>query len=269
MIVFETKLVSYGKLSSQLTEIPKFSFDYDTIQFNTALNLNDKTYKNEQIILNQSEIQEITQFIQNYRFKVWRISANGTCDGQFYIDECANNLYAYCPPPNLPDNYYYDSETENWNYIHGVDVNGKYLGNVPYVQCTTIADKAPNFDYEKWDSQNKIWYDSRTLDDVKTDSINSMNSSIALLEQWGVLYQGVAWSIKNEDVTKLLNAPEDGSIVSWPDNDGNIVTFSGYTITDLKNATNNFLQEIETKRATTTAAINSANTIEDVLKVTL
>lgn len=269
IFIATTKMISYGKMIARLENQPKFSFAYDFLEFNTSTNIFVKTFMDRQTILSSSEIQEIQNFIQNYRYKVWRIGADGKCEGQFYIDECQGKLYAHCPPPNLPGNYYYNPENEQWDYIYGVDKSGKYIGNVPYTDCTYIASSQPNLSYETWDPIKKVWYDARTLDDIKLGYIDEINKTIQSLENWGTLYKGNVWSIKPSDVTALMSAPEDGTITSWKDNEGNEVHFTDYTISDVKKAVNDFFTELETKKSAAIAQVNACTTVEDVYKVKL
>jgi hypothetical protein len=269
LIVATLRMISYGKLTAQLIEIPKFSFDYDTLEFNDAINVAVRTYQDTRHDLSAEEINEVTKFIESYRYKVWRIGPDGLSQGPFYIDECSGYQIAHCPPPNIPENYYYNPDTQQWDYIYGVDKDGKYLGNVPYVQCSCIANSMPNFDYERWDDQKKQWCDGRTLDQIKSWNIESINETAKFAKISGTLYQGEIWSTNTEDVSKLLDAKEDGSVTSWPDQEGVVVDFSDYTITDLKKAVNDYLAEVESARIIAVNKINECATAEDAFKVIL
>ena len=228
--MFDLRLVGKNVLRAQLETNPNLGFNYDFLHYEPSKSFSFKISNNTQQELTSNETALIENFINNYRYKVWPINSDGTCGNEIYIDQTAGP-YAHCAPPKLDGNYWYNPNENQWDYIYGVDQNGKYLGNVPYVQCHFFANKPPDFDYQVWDNSLQSWVDKRSLDEVKTYSLNIFRNIANNARTCGTLFNGEVWESTPEALTALQVA--DPNTTSWKDMAGDVVQLSGYSLADI------------------------------------
>lgn len=255
--MFDLRLVGKGLLRGQPSELPDLGFPYDHIHYEPGKETSFKILGDEQSSLTPEECGKVQAYIDAYRFKVWPINADGLCDGEAYIDEVSGQ-YAHCPPPNISGHHWYNPASMQWDFIHGVDASGEYIGNVPFIDCASIADRAPMFKYERWSIPLQSWIDARSLEQIKSDRKNDMMSVWRMAKSSGVLFHGHVWEVSDE----LIMAPDE--CTEWPDMFGEKISFSGFTMADLKASATAYLAECSARYADVVIKIDAAQTIDEV-----
>lgn len=259
--MFDVMLVGKDILRAKLDERPELGFKYEYLHFEPMKGIAFKIESEIQMPLNDEEQTMIYSFIDNYRFKVWEIDADGICTGEKFIDEVDGD-YAHCPPPNLDGNYWYNPNKKQWDYIYGVDEDGKYIGNAPYKDCSYFADRPPNFSYEKWDDKSQNWADKRTVEELKSFYLQSVEEISNNAQKNGALFDGVVWKTSEEEIAKLRSAPDD--IKFWKDFSNEEIRLDGFTKNDVLNSILNYNELIRNRKENAIQKINSAKTREEV-----
>lgn len=253
-------LVGKAALKAELVSKPVLNFSYNELNYDEERGISTKVVNGVQLQLSNSNINSISNFCDNYPYKIWKIE-EGVC-----TDECTHGewegQFAHCPPPNMPGHFHYDNDKKNWEYIYGVDADGKYLGNVPHNECTYFATApAPSMDYYRWDNEQTQWVDVRTLEDLKALAIEYVENSKKLAKGYGVLYNSIIWSNKQEDIDMLM---ADDTLTSWKDSDGNIVEFEGFTLADIRQEVTEYYTELDTRFNELINQINAVETKEEL-----
>ena len=260
----QLQFLGYNNLRAILEINPQFSFVYDTITLDTQKQKAEKTVEGYNSDLSKDEIEELTSFAKNYPYKVWELKNDGSCGEEGLIQEFGDN-WAHCPPPKLPGNYYYNRETLNWDYIYGIDADGKYLGNVTFLEATSFATYPTSNDYDRWDAINKVWYDARTLEEFKVSKIESLDIVRNFAIDSGTLFNGIVWTSNEKAVQDLNEAPETTLI--WKDIDSDDVELEGYTVVDIKNAVSEYIVEVNQRYDLAVSKVNEATTKEEIFMV--
>lgn len=240
----EQSIVGIDKLRQNLSIIPNLEFDYDIIMYDSTKTDCFKIYNNETIILTEDEIQKIQNFCNNYPYKIWLLNDDGICIGEGTYGNHYGN-YAHCPPINIPgSHFWYNPDTKNWDYIYGVDTNKKYIGNVPFKECSYIANMPCHFgDFWVWDNDEKKWVDSRSLDELKQIMIEKIKENYSASISSGLLYDSTIWGISDKDIKHISDA--DINILKWNDIDGDIVELNNISIIELKLIIENYKKHID------------------------
>ena len=260
----QVQFLGYNGLRSILETNPQFSFQYETITFDNEKQKAEKNVDGFSIALSEDEVEELTSFVKNYPYKVWELKSDGSCGEEGLIQEFGDN-WAHCPPPKLPGNYYYNRETLNWDYIYGVDADGKYLGNVTFLEATLFATYPTVNTYDRWDDINKVWYDARTLEEFKVSKVESLDVVRSFAINSGTLFNGIVWTSTEKAVQDLNEAPETTTM--WKDSDGDDVELQGYTVVDIKNAVSEYIVEVNQRYNLAVSKVNDATTKEEVFMV--
>lgn len=260
--MFDLRLVGKGLLRGYLTENPDIGFDYIYLHYEPSKGMSIKILRDEQFPLDDEEIQKIEDYINSYPYRVWAINEEGLCTGDVSVTE-VKGKYAHCPPPNLPGNYWYNDKNLQWDYIHGVDQNGQYIGNVPYKNCTYVANSPPNYNHEKWNNDLQQWVDTRTLEDVKILYLEELNklSKHAILTGAAIL-KGHVWKTSEDEIARLQSAPLDTS--SWIDFFGDTIQFDGFTKDDILKAIDEQNAWILKRKRDAIIKVSNARTKEEV-----
>ena len=254
------KLVGKAALKAELSSKPVLNFHYDELNYDEERDNSFKIVNGHQITLSTIEVDSISEFCDTYPYKIWKIE-DGEC-----TDECTHGdwegHFSHCPPPNMPGYFHYDNVKKNWEYIYGIDAEGKYLGNVPYNECTYFATSpAPPVSYYRWNNDTKQWFDARTLEELKVSALEYVENSKNLAKSYGVLYNSTIWSNKQEDIDMLMTTD---SLTSWKDSEGNTVEFEGFTLADIRQEVTEYYSELDTRFANFIVQINQAETKEEL-----
>jgi len=254
--------VGKGILRELLNEPPILSFEYDFLNFDTEKNMYRKVLKGEETILSELEIRECYQYCIHYKYKIWKIGEDGTCIGEGVNGEW-DGPYAHCSPPNLSGHHYYNFEKYNWDYIYGVDAEGKYLGNVPFIECTYFAtEPAPPIDYYRWDNEIKRWVDNRSIEEIKQEKMIALLEGKEYALSYGLIYKSYNWGCTQQDIDTLNSL--DDSVTVYKDFDGEDVDLEGFTVSDIKNAILTYIDEVNEHFANLEIQLNNAETKEEI-----
>lgn len=157
---------------------PVMSFTFDSLYFEPTNKF--KVINGERIPLHEYDIAEILVYIE--AIEILQIAFCVSLTGEWLgrIEVTPDVIAVSTSPPNR-GHYRYDFVTESWVYIHAVDIDGKYIGNVP---MGTYADEVPSpplKDYDRWNF-NDAWYDSRSIEDHRVERLkdSKMECDIAL-----------------------------------------------------------------------------------------
>ena len=183
------RLAGRGSLRGQIDHDPDLGFHYDSLHYKPGDGIAFKLYRSEMTGLLDHEIRLIEAYISAFRFRVWLLGKDGLPYAQVYQDE-ALGPYAHCLPPALPEHYWYNPDSGQWDIIYGVDDEGRYIGNVPLAQCARVANCRPSFDYERWDTFDMEWFDGRSMPELKQAAKATVRSTADLTKASGVIYGG-------------------------------------------------------------------------------
>lgn len=147
---------------------PTLSFAFDSIYFEPTNKF--KVIGLQNVLLSKEEVAECNLYIANavINMMTHAVDASGAYLG--FVEATPDSIEVKFPPPNS-DHYRYDFESGSWVYIIAVDLDGKYIGNVPVGGYDLEVPTAPSADYERWDESTKTWYDARTLDEHKLSKV--------------------------------------------------------------------------------------------------
>lgn len=192
------RLVGRGPLRGQIDHEPDLDFHYDSLHYEPSKGVTFKLYRSEQTNLLDHEIRLIEAYIDDFRFRVWLLGEDGLPSAQVYLDE-SSGPHAHCLPPALPEHYWYNPDSGQWDIIYGVGADGKYIGNVPLTQCAFVASCRPTYDYERWDTLDMEWVDARSLVEMKDAAKATMRSTADSAKESGVIYGGNVYGSTIDD----------------------------------------------------------------------
>jgi hypothetical protein len=258
------RLVGRDHLRGQIEENPVLGFDYDGLHYAPVKGVSFKMYRDELRDLGDDEVRLVEAYIDAFRFRVWLLGKDGLPYAKVFVDE-ALGPYAHCLPPELPENYWYNPKSAQWDVIYGVNQAGEYIGNVPLIQCAFVANCRPSFEYERWNDAEQVWIDARSLDEVKSDAKALMRVTANGARSSGVLFRGTVWASSSDDFEALASCGFD--VASWPDADGDIVSLDGFTTSDLLSVMRAYFDECEARYVAACAAIDASLTPEAVFAV--
>jgi hypothetical protein len=253
-------LVGKEALKAELVSKPVLNFSYDELNYDEERGYSTKVDNGVQSQLSNSNINSISNFCDNYPYKIWKIE-DGVC-----TDECTHGdwdgHFAHCPPPNMPGHFHYDNVKKNWEYVYGIDADGKYLGNVPYNECTYFATSpGPPMDYYRWNNETEQWYDARSFEELKISVLENIENSKNFTKSYGILYNSTVWSNKQEDIDELMI---NDLLTSWKDSEGNDVEFDGFALADIRQEVNEYNTALDTRFAEFVIQVNAAETKEEL-----
>lgn len=156
-------LIRRGKDTAQLSHKPDLPFPFYNLyaEETHAFKVIDDT----QVPLSEEEIEAVVAWIDTTEFGMFQRCLGVDEHGRF-IGEClpsgAAKVVRSTPPTE--DHYRYDFDTDAWVYIHAVDADGRYVGNVPAGPDTLYASSAPPRTARDWRWRNGVWADETPLE---------------------------------------------------------------------------------------------------------
>jgi hypothetical protein len=183
------RLVGKDNLRGQIEQDPVLGFSYDGLHYEPLKGVAFKILSDEKMGLLDDEVSAVEACIDAFRFRVWLLGLDGLPYAQAYQDEALGS-YAHCLPPALPEHYWYNPASAQWDIIYGVDAEGRYIGNVPLIQCTLVANCRPSFDYERWDMDCQKWVDARSLPEMRDAAKARARLAADLAKEGGIVFEG-------------------------------------------------------------------------------
>ncbi len=164
-------------ISARLTVKPSVGFAFDSLyaeETNSTKVVADVTTP-----LTAGEIVAVDAWLDEQDIADYQRVLGVNVDG-LYIGDCspvdAFRIVGSAPPNG--DHWVYDfvaSDTAGhdvWRYIHGVDADGRYLGNVPLADCSDLADMPPPTAMAYWRWRTGKWVDDTPLDVLKAQRVS-------------------------------------------------------------------------------------------------
>jgi hypothetical protein len=216
IIIGGMRLVGRGSLRGQIDLPPDLGFEYDGLHYEPEKGIVFKLLFDDQTGLLGDEIRAIEAYIDAFRFRVWLLGKDGLPYAQVYEDE-ATTPYAHCLPPNLPENYWYNPASAQWDIIYGVNDAGEYIGNVPFAQCACVANCRPSFDYERWDDLDQEWFDARDMSQMQWSAKETMRQTANSAKGCGIIFNGNFYGSTIEDYDSYTNAKLKEAVVKYWD----------------------------------------------------
>lgn len=214
-------LASLNGLTFSVTQKPVLSFAYNWLYYEPEYGNRFITLDGNRVELTDSQVAECEAFIsahiQAQQSRVLGVDANGAYLGM--VDPAQAYRQVLEGPPN-GDHYVFDFTTETWRYIHGVDAQGKYVGNVPVGAYTHLAIAPPQFAYERWDNAQGKWVDGRTVAELKQDKAVEINiacdMAVHAIRETYPENEVLSWPKQEAEAKALLDALDQAAATGAP-----------------------------------------------------
>ena len=146
-------------------------FTFDTLYYEPDAENYFKVVNNKKIALTAEERQTCIDYIGSFKFSqphTHVVDENGVYQGV----GAPEGYFATVPyGPDDDGNYIWNFDTQQWDWIIGVDEQGNYLGNRPFYELHMLVESEPPADYYIWDFTSSAWVDSRTLEEIQAQGI--------------------------------------------------------------------------------------------------
>lgn len=181
-------VAAYNNIAFGILTKPALSFAYDGLYYEDLRQM--YMVNGEWLTLVAAQKTEIENFIseafQNAQTKVLGIDATNMFIG--WVAPAAAHATVPYAPPTPAEFWLWNMQTQQFDYIHAVDANGIYLGNIATSDSRYKANAGslpPNV-YDKWDFTRNTWVDGRTLSDFQTEQAAQVGASCAAAIVTGV-----------------------------------------------------------------------------------
>lgn len=199
-----------------LASKPALSFQFDALYYEPLNTF--YVYQGARHDLTADQITECTNFInaqtQQTQQLVMGVDNRGKYLGWVTADKAYKQV-SNSPWTNDPTRY--DFNLNAWLLIKAVDSTGKYIGNVDMDAANFFQDvqSVPPNSFDIWDFTAKGWKDGRTLDQLKSDLCDNIDS---LADEQALHYVTQGWT-QGARYQQKLQQCQDYKTAGYPNSD--------------------------------------------------
>lgn len=175
---------------------------------------------------------------------------------------------------SLDENGFYQGTVRSWcetpegvDLPEGMDIeNLSHLSYLDHGEWKSL-DKAPS-EYHVIDRVNKVWFDPRTLDQIKDHKWIEIKQQREATEYGGFLFEGYFYDSDMTSQARIANASDLGVAMDWTTQDNQVVFLSAEQLKALKMALAQHIALCHEKGRLARKLISESETLEQIASVT-